>query len=254
MYLNKKIHILTPAIMLTAIFNLCVEFANTVTRSLLSSIPTLTPSMLDNKIWTYQTIFSSIQLVLTIIVFLFSAKKLRRLMKIIPKEDWDEMGRLQTEVIKDNVATLSITAICQLVEIWAAILIGIQVVYDVTSNAYRNFMTQLVGIVDISNPETYNTFTALYNSTHGFKYIGMLIAICIGILTTGVFLRDKWLVAAATILTLLFLFAFVFIQSNTVVLASRMVGVVWTSVIFHILQTLGLITLSIYLFKRYRGL
>ncbi len=254
MYLSKKVHILTPAIMLTAIFNLLSELASGLARIVLSKLPSLTPDMLDTKMWTIQSAFAILQLLLTIGVFLVARKKLNRLMKLIPREDWSDMGKLQSEMIKDSVATLSITEINQLLQVWAAILIGVEIVYDVTSSAYKSFVTQLVKIVDLSNPETYNAFVALYNSTHGFKYIGMLIAICIGILTTGIFLQDRWLITSSITLTVLFLIAFVFIQSNTIVLASRMVGVVWTSVIFHILQTLGLMVLSAYLFKRYRGL
>lgn len=254
MYLSKKVHILTPAIMLTAIFNLLSELASGLARIVLSKLPSLTPDMLDTKMWTLQSAFAILQLLLTIGVFLVARKKLNRLMKLIPREDWSDMGKLQSEMIKDSVATLSITEINQLLQVWAAILIGVEIVYDVTSSAYKSFVTQLVKIVDLSNPETYNAFVALYNSTHGFKYIGMLIAICIGILTTGIFLQDRWLITSSITLTVLFLIAFVFIQSNTIVLASRMVGVVWTSVIFHILQTLGLMVLSAYLFKRYRGL
>lgn len=254
MYLSKKLHILTPAIMLTAVFNLLSELATGLARRLLAASPSLTPDMLDTKMWTCQSAFSILQLILTITVFLIARGKLSRLMKIIPREDWSEMGRLQSEMIKNNVATLSITEINQLLQVWAAILIGVEIVYDVTSSAYRSFVSQLVDIVDLSSPDTYNAFTTLYNSTHGFKYIGMLIAICIGILTTGIFLQDRWLIVSSIALTVLFLFAFVFIQSNTIILASRMVGVVWTSVIFHILQTAGLMVLSIYLYKKYRGL
>ena len=40
---------------------------------------------------------------------------------------------------------------------------------------------------------TAEQFVAIYNNTHGFKYIGLLIALLIGVLMTGIFLNDRLL-------------------------------------------------------------
>ncbi len=51
-----------------------------------------------------------------------------------------------------------------------------------------------------------------------------------------------------------FLIAFGVVQMQTVALSGRNVSIVWTSVIFHMTETVGLILLSVYLSKHYRGL
>ena len=53
---------------------------------------------------------------------------------------------------------------------------------------------------------------------------------------------------------LLFLISFAVIQMQTVYLMGREIGIVWTSIIYHFTETLGIIFLSLYLNKRYKGL
>ena len=44
-----------------------------------------------------------------------------------------------------------------------------------------------------------------------------------------------------------FVLAFAVMQMNTITLAGRTMGIVWTSVIFHALQTIGLFSIALYL-------
>ena len=37
-------------------------------------------------------------------------------------------------------------------------------------------------------------------------------------------------------------------------LSGQMVGIVWTSIIYHLTETVGLFLLAVYLSRRYRGL
>ena len=115
------------------------------------------------------------------------------------------MGRLQEEVFGTKLSALSADAIRRLLQIWAVILIGVEIVYDVTSTLYREFMLQLFSMELLTGGIFSGGFAVLYNSTHGFKYLGMLIAILLGIMMTGIFLNDRPLKAVAGILTLLFL-------------------------------------------------
>ena len=94
---------------------------------------------------------------------------------------------------------------------------------------------------------------ALYNGTHGFKYIGMFIAIILGILVTGIFLKDRFLWIFSAALTGIFMIAFVTLQMGTITIAGRDYGIVWTAVIFHLVQTIGILLLSVYLRRRYQG-
>lgn len=96
-------------------------------------------------------------------------------------------------------------------------------------------------------------FAAFYNGTHGFKYIGMFIAILLGIIVTGILLRNKGMAIASGILALLFMISFCLLNMWTLSLSFLNInlGIVWTSVLFHSLQTFGLLILGIFIRKRY---
>ena len=98
------------------------------------------------------------------------------------------------------------------------------------------------------------TFIMLYNMTHGFKYLEILSAILLGVVMTGIFLNDRYLKLGSLAILLLFLVSFGAIQMQTVYLMGREIGIVWTSLIYHITETLGLFLLSLYLTVRYKGL
>ena len=101
---------------------------------------------------------------------------------------------------------------------------------------------------------TDGTFIMLYNMTHGFKYLEILSAILLGVVMTGIFLSDQYLKIASMVILGLFLISFGLLQMQTVYLMGREVGIVWTSLIYHITETVGLIALARYLARRYRGL
>ena len=254
MYISKNKHVLSNAILVVAILNIVSEIVCAITRRIVESAYSLSPTLLDDTVWRVQSIVSCIQVFLTTVIFFLAYRRMSYYRKLIPQEDQEEMQRLQEEFISDKVSTLPARIIAQLLQIWAAILIGVEIIYNVTSSVYRDFISALTQMITISDQNTYTAFVAMYNNTHGFKYIGMLIAICIGILTSGVFLRDRFLMIASGVLTLLFLIVFVALRANTLILMDRAVGVVWTSVIFHLLQTAGLLTLSLYLRYKFRGI
>jgi hypothetical protein len=101
---------------------------------------------------------------------------------------------------------------------------------------------------------TDGTFVMLYNMTHGFKYLEILAAILLGVVMTGIFLNDRYLKLASLVILTLFLISFAVMQMQTVYLMGREVGIVWTSIIYHLTETLGIIFLSGYLNIRYKGL
>jgi hypothetical protein len=70
---------------------------------------------------------------------------------------------------------------------------------------------------------------------------------------TGIFLDDRLLKTVASVLAVLFLIAFSVFQMNTISIFGRMVGVVWTSVIFHATETVGLLTVAVYMRTHYQG-
>ena len=101
---------------------------------------------------------------------------------------------------------------------------------------------------------TDGTFVMLYNMTHGFKYLEILSAILLGVVMTGIFLNDRFLKLSSMAILLVFLISFSALQMQTVYLMGREIGIVWTSLIYHVTETLGLFLLSLYLSKHYKGL
>ena len=134
------------------------------------------------------------------------------------------------------------------------IFICAELIYDFSSIMYRRFIAILMSIFDQASNLTDSTFILLYNMTHGFKYLEILVAILLGIVMTGIFLNDKYLKLASLVILILFLLSFSILQMQTVYLLGREIGIVWTSIIYHFTETLGLILLSAYLSKRYKGL
>lgn len=254
MFINKDKHMLSHIMMTVAVINLSVMIINGAIRLVLGNVVGLAPDMMNTSIMRAQFIVTNVQFILTVLVFLKAHKEIKHYRKLVPLEDEEEMMRLQKELIPEGISTLSMKSISYLVYIWAAILIGVQFIYELTSVAYRNIISKIFSMMSVAAAQDYLTFVSLYNATHGFKYIGMLIAINIGIFTSGLFLNDTFLKGMALVFTIVFLVAFLLLQQTTIVFATRTVGVVWTSVIFHLLQTLGLFVIAFYMKTKYRGM
>lgn len=254
MYISIKKHILSRAILSVAIIKIIAALAEGAIRIFLSNSSSDSPSMLDSMLWTCQIISSMIQILLIFIIFYLSWKRLWYYMNLVPKDDQSEIGLLQQEYLGKNLATLSASSVSRLLQLWAVIFICAELIYDFTSIMYRRFIAILMSLFDQASDLTDSTFILLYNMTHGFKYIEILVAILLGIVMTGIFLNDKYLKIASLIILILFLLSFSILQMQTVYLMGHEIGIVWTSIIYHFTETLGLILLSAYLSKRYKGL
>lgn len=142
----------------------------------------------------------------------------------------------------------------KLLYIWGIILIPFQIVFEITTDMY-NRMLGLVWLLlndsyDVQNDALYSLF---YDSTHGFKYLGMFLVMTIGIIATGIILEKKELIVCCIIITALFIFSFVAVSMKTVNISSlsMSIGLNFTSLIFHGLMTLGLLGLGVYVFRTY---
>jgi hypothetical protein len=175
-------------------------------------------------------------------------------MNLIPENDQKEMGDLQKEFLGGNIASLSVSSISRLLQLWAVIFVGAELIYDFTSIMYRRFISILMDALSSGSALSDGTFVMLYNMTHGFKYLEILSAILLGVVITGIFLNDRFLKLFCLIILLVFLLAFGVLRMQTVYLLGREIGIVWTSIIYHATETLGLIVFSYYLAKRYKGL
>ena len=254
MYLNVKTHILSKAIMIAAIVKIIAAFCEGGLRLILKRSTSLSPDMLDTMLWHLQIAISIIQIVITAFVFFLSYKKLNHYINLIDKDDIKGMGDLQKEYLGEKIASLSVSSVNRLLQLWAVIFVGAELIYVFTSTMYRRFIGMLMDALSLGQGMTDGTFVMLYNMTHGFKYLEILSAILLGVVMTGIFLNDRFLKMASLAILAVFLMCFAALQMQTVYLMGREIGIVWTSIIYHVTETVGLFFLALYLAKKYKGL
>lgn len=254
MYISVNKHILSKAIMSVAVVKLIAAIVEGILRFFLEKENSQTPDMLDIMLWHSQLVVSLIQILITAVIFYVTWSRLNRYVSIIPPEDRRGMGDLQKEYFGDNIASLSVSSVNRLLQLWAVIFVGAELIYLFTSIMYRRFIGMLMDALSTGEGMSDGTFIMLYNMTHGFKYLEILSAILLGVVMTGIFLNDRYLKLGSFAILLLFLVSFGAIQMQTVYLMGREIGIVWTSLIYHITETLGLFLLSLYLTVRYKGL
>ncbi len=254
MYLNIKHHILSESIMLAAIVKIIAAFCEGGLRLLMKRSTALSPDMLDIMLWRSQIVISVVQILLTGLIFYLAYRKLNHYIRLFDEDDIKGMGTLQKEYLGDNLASLSVSSVNRLLQLWAVIFVGAELIYVFTSMMYRRFIGMLMDALSLGEGMTDGTFVMLYNMTHGFKYLEILSAILLGVVMTGIFLNDRFLKMASLVILAVFLVSFAALQMQTVYLMGREVGIVWTSIIYHATETIGLFLLSLYLSKKYKGL
>ncbi len=252
LYLSKKDHYLSSALLRTAFVHLVILCARGLIRLIIRGDQAMTPDMADQFMWNTQLFLSVIRLAAIAWIFYTHHKLLARKLSVIDKDDQLQMAILQREVFGDNLAVLSGEIIAALVKLWAFILVGVQLIYDISSWMYRAFINQLL-IYALSSGE-YLSFVTVYNYTHTFKYAGMLIAILLGVMATGIFLEDRKLMLFAVVIAVLYLISFSLIRMQDITVLGKSLGLVWSSVIYYALETGGILGLSFYLRRRYLGL
>ena len=253
MYLNTTKHYLSKSICISALISLFSQIINAISRVILSSNLS-EPDMLNSLIFNFNTVVQAIVILLIFCIFWWNLKEMKNIMSIVLDDDYERMGILQKEFIPDGISTLKAEAIFQLLEMWAAILIYIQIMSMVSNYQYKRFVANLYEIIPMDSYENAVAFSGIYNSTHGFKYIGMFSALILGIFISAVFLKDRFLKFTVAAITGVFMLAFCIFQMVTFNTEIKIISIVWTSVIYHGLETVGLIVFSFYLAKHYKGL
>ncbi len=255
MYINIEKHFLSKTILRVAVVKIIAACLEGALRIVLKKSSITSPDMMDIILWRAQMAISLVQIIAIAMLFYSDWKKLNHYMKLVPKEDQQGIGELQKEVFGDKkLASLSVNSVNRLLQLWAVIFIGAELIYDFTSIMYRRFIGILMDALSSGTGMSDGTFIMLYNMTHGFKYLEILSAILLGVVMTGIFLNDRYLKLATVVILALFLISFGLLQMQTVYLMGREIGIVWTSMIYHITETVGLMVLSRYLTKQYRGL
>ena len=253
MFVNRHTHILSETIARAALINFGTAGICGAARMIINRHGSASPDMLNQLTWNIQAVASVFQVALIAAVFLRAYRTLARCRKLIPREDYYEMAKLQEEVLPDRISSLSSYSTLQLLEVWAGILLGVKMIYDVFAGVYRSFVADLSSVFDLTDADAMGAFRALYNNTHAFKYVGMLIAIALGVFITGIFLNDRKLKLTAAVLAVIYILSATGMQMGTYTVLNRDVAIVWSSVVFQLLQTVGLLGFSFYLKKQYRG-
>lgn len=257
MYLSSRKHVLSGTILKTAAVNagaVCIQllirlFIRLEAEGRISQLP----DMVNRAIDLSQNIISMVQIFLTAGIFFFAISELRKSSSVVEEDDREAMAALQQEVFGKSLAALDLNSIYRLVQIWAVILVGGRIMYEVSAELYEGFIRDLM-VVAFEGQDEALWFVSVYNSTHGFKYSGMLIAIITGIVMTGIFLNDRTLKIVSLAVIVLFLLSFALLKIQTVQLFGLAIGVVWTSVIFHLVETVGMVMLAVYLRRHYNGI
>lgn len=258
-------YLLSWTMLNVAVVNLLFAGANGLLRIRINRVGLANPDMLDDRYWKAQMLLSGVQVVMIACLFMFSYWTLLRDYRRLIADGKADAGlhslRQRAVSAADqkkgaarNATVLSGKTILQLMQLWAVILVGVKVVDVIFTDIYRSFIADLFQLFNLSDSRSMGMFRSLYNNTHAFKYVGMLIAISLGIFITGIFLSDRILKIAAIGLMILFILSATFMQMGTYTFLNWSVAIVWSSVILQILQTLGLLSFSLYLSIRYQGI
>ncbi len=258
-------YLLSWTMLNVAVVNLLFAGANGLLRIRINRVGLANPDMLDDRYWKAQMLLSGVQVVMIACLFMFSYWTLLRDYRRLIADGKADAGlhSLRQRAVSaadqkkgaaQNATVLSGKTILQLMQLWAVILVGVKVVDVIFTDIYRSFIADLFQLFNLSDSRSMGMFRSLYNNTHAFKYVGMLIAISLGIFITGIFLSDRILKIAAIGLMILFILSATFMQMGTYTFLNWSVAIVWSSVILQILQTLGLLSFSLYLSIRYQGI
>lgn len=234
-------HVLSWTLCNVAVINLIFAGAGGLVRITFNRADALNPDMLNAGYWRAQLMLSLVQVAVIGLQFFLAYRTLQR----------QNENRAPVEAADGHVV-LSGGIVLQLLEVWAVVLVGIKLADLVLTDIYRNFVADLFALFDLADANAMAVFRTMYNNTHAFKYIGMLVAISLGMFITGVMLGDRIMKITAAGLIAVFILTASLVQMGTYVILDRAVAIVWSSVILQLLQTFGLLGFAFYLHRRYR--
>ncbi len=213
----------------------------------------LEPDMADGMIWHVQSAVAAVSVLISAAVFIIALHRVRHFMSVIPEEERDAMAALQQEAFGNANSALNAEIIRKLLETWFVIFVGVQLMYEVFSEMYRHFATGLYDAIVHGVGITSETYNSLYNISHSFKYQGMLVALMLGVIMTAIFLDDKTLKLVAILGASVYLLSSTGFEMATFSVMGQDIGIVWSSVIFHVIDTIGMAALALYLRIKYHG-
>ena len=179
----------------------------------------------------YEAYLSMLRLLLVVIAFIYCIKRMNKLFFHSPDTK-------------------------KLVVLWGVILIPIQLINDMTVMLYTRMLELLQHVLSESAIDgDGQIFAMIYDSTHGFKYICIFLAILLGIVMTGELLEKRKLLILCAVFAVMFMIAFTAFRMQTIeinTIATYEIGINWTSTIFHALTTFGLMFIGFYIYKEFK--
>ena len=255
MYLSKKSHILSKTLVIATLIPIAGTLIKFVLRYLMrGNGGNGLPDMLDQGIWNMQLAVDVSVIILTVIAFVIANRKIKKSISVIDDDDRKMLGRLQEDEFGDNLSTLSAETIYNLINVWATVFILIRTLGEISSIIYKNFAEALFKLYTSGLVHKKKALVSIYDETHHFKYLALICGIILGVMVTAIILRDRILKIAVVIVTVMFIFSFTVVEMTTFEIFEDKIGVVWSSVLAHIVETIAMFAFAVYLRKRYRGI
>ena len=137
MYISKKNHILTDAMLATALINLVGAAIAAIIRLFVKRAYENLPDMLDSTVVVVSNFIAVVKMILVSAVFIYSYRKMHKLRNLIPKEEYTELAKMQEELNPKGISSLSIYSTSQLLQVWGFILIGVSFLQEMGGAMYQ---------------------------------------------------------------------------------------------------------------------
>lgn len=142
----------------------------------------------------------------------------------------------------------------KLLVLWGVILIPMQLINDLCAMLYTRMLDTIAAVfLQEGVDKDGRIFALIYDMSHGFKYICIFLAILLGLVMTAEILERRKLMIIPAIAGVTFMLAFMLLRMEPIsALGNIQIGVNWTSLIFHGLNTVGLFAIGMYIERLYR--
>ncbi|MBO6259573.1 MAG: hypothetical protein J6N47_01970 [Lachnospiraceae bacterium] len=245
-YADKN-YILSDSLAKAALLNFLCVLVGAGVRFIFRHAEELNPDMQDMNFTLLGMAIAIVRVMLTAVIFLMAN---RRIKAVIANEGFADPDKLKEEMNPAGSTLLAAYSTRKMLQVWGVILVAANLLQEFCSRMYQNVMDQLQSYY-FGESMVSNEAVSVYNSTHGFKYIGMITALIIGFFVTGVFLNDRKLMVLSALMMIAFALAFGMFQMFTLKFADRSIGIVWTGVIYHLTNTVVLFIFSQYTRKKH---
>lgn len=238
----EKNYILSDSLSKTALLNFLCVMVGAGVRFIFRHAEELNPDMQNMHFTVVGMVIAVVRVMLTAVIFMLAS---RRIKAVIANEGFADPAKLKQEMNPAGSTLLTAYSTRKMLQVWGVILVAANLLQEFCSRMYQNVIDQLQSYY-IGESMVSNEAVAMYNSTHGFKYIGMITALIIGFFVTGVFLNDRKLMILSAVMMVAFAIAFGMLQMFTLKFADRSIGIVWTGVIYYLNNTVVLFLFSLY--------